>query len=145
MMTPAAPFPPPTSPNSKPHPHPQKDPTDEPLLNTSHSSPLFNLPLELRRHIYTYVLVADRQPLCHMGRPDRDELHNATALLAPSHEMHSEALRFSSQTTRFLSMAHSLTTNGSRALIPKTSNGFETSLEAMPEAFLDNESHRDCV
>ena len=57
----------------------------------SYSSSLLKLPPELRRHIYQYVLVVDRQPLCQMGQPDRGRLHDATALLATSREIFSEA------------------------------------------------------
>ncbi len=64
-------------------------------VNASPSSPFLKLALELRDHIYGYVLVKDEQPvyLTRRRKSDTRPMNNAVAILATSRQVHLEARR----------------------------------------------------
>ena len=63
--------------------------------DASPSSPFLKLSLELRDHIYGYVLVKDEQPvyLTKRRKSDKRPMNNTVAILATSRQVHLEARR----------------------------------------------------
>lgn len=66
--------------------------------------PLLELPLELREHVYSSILVQDKQPLRLTRRPrfDNHPKNDATALLATNHQVYLEARRIFLSGNQFL-------------------------------------------